>query len=262
MTGTLERNCWGDKPMQPGEAAALSAGMGYYTATLPCDGCGSGYLTLTVARNGAVKAAGVLADGQSVSMSGTLLYGVLDGDGQEPYVYLFAAPSAYDGGWFHAFAQLVGKEADGAAKIVLRPFGDARWTSCGKAPFDRAPGLSGGRYDSESNLADHYVNGFTVSNIAAVEEARMTDAGYSATALGGSASAPATLNFNKAGTRLVSDGEGRDLFSVSFTKATGLFRGNEKDLYGKDGKTVTRFYSYRGALTPVGDKSYEVKLVK
>ena len=117
----------------------------------------------------------------------------------------------------------------------------------------------------------------TVSNIADVADARMTDAGYAATSWGGGASTPATLNFNEAGTRLVSDGVDRDLFSVSFTKATGLFRGNEKVVYTRDGRTVTRFYSYRGALTPlrdeeddvegrgfflIGDKSHEVKLVK
>ncbi len=277
LTGMLERNCWSDKPMQPGEAAALSVGTGYYTATLPCDGCGSGYLTLMVSENGSMKASGVLADGQSVSMSATLLYGVLDGDGQEPYVYLFAAPSAYDGGWFHAFAKLSEKERNGEKGIVLRPFGDIRWMRNGAAPFDKSPGLSGGRYGSVANLANYYVSYLTVSNIADVADARMTDAGYAATSWGGGASTPATLNFNEAGTRLVSDGVDRDLFSVSFTKATGLFRGNEKVVYTRDGRTVTRFYSYRGALTPlrdeeddvegrgfflIGDKSHEVKLVK
>jgi hypothetical protein len=277
VVGTLERNCWGDKPMQPGEATALSVGMGYYTATLPCDACGSGYLTLTIAKNGTVKASGVLADGQSVSMAGTLLYGALDGDVPEPYVFLFAAPSSYKGGWFHAFARLAGKVHDGEQNIVLRPFGDISWRSSGAVPFDRAPSLSGGRYDTTANLANYYSSCFLVSNIADVVEGRMTDAGYAASAWGGGALTPIALNFNTPGTRLVSDGEGGDLFSVSFTKATGLFRGNEKVLYTKDGRTVTKSYSYRGALTPIrdeddnvegrgffliGDQSHEVQLVK
>lgn len=261
IEGVLERNCWSDSPAQPAEAEALAAYQGYYTATLPQvaadggDAFGSGYLLITVNKTGTVKATGVLADGQSVSMSGTLLIGNEKGE-PVPYIYLFAAPSAYNSGWFHAFARFMLKPKTNEA--VLSPMENTRWVRYGGKAFDRSTSLSGGWYDKTENLSAYY-DALSVSNVTDVGGYDYHGANYKAKAWGGSAELPSIFSFNAAGTKLMAQSDQSGMFSISFTRSTGVFRGNEKVQYDVGGRTVTRSFSYKGALTPVREESDDVE---
>jgi hypothetical protein len=160
---TLYRDVWTDAGM----ADVITNWTGYYTATLPGEGCGSGYLTFTVDKNGRVKTAGKLADGAAVSLSGSL---ILDETGRV-FAVLYTAPSAYKGGSLFGIAEFVKPEAGPAVVRLLggTPFA---WSSLNPLAtgeygegFARELGLSGGWYDKLINLRGYYENGLTVGGM-------------------------------------------------------------------------------------------------
>ena len=152
---TLYRDVWKT------ETAALTPYIGYYTATLPGnDECGSGYLTLSVDKNGGVKTVGKLGDGTAVSLSGTL---ILDPTGCV-FTVVYAAPAAYKGGGIFGLSEFV-ELAGVGAKVILRPLdgGSFLWrnlnpqaTQVYGAGFDRELGLAGGWYSKADNLYGYY----------------------------------------------------------------------------------------------------------
>ncbi len=151
----LYRNVWRES------AAVLAPYTGYYTASLPGQtGYGSGYLTLTVDSAGRVKTAGKLADGTSMSMSGTL---ILDGDGRV-FAVVYTAPYAYKGGFLSGLAEFAGAERDAVFLRLLDgvPF---QWQSRNPQAtarygegFARETAVTGGWYDKIGNLYDYYRN--------------------------------------------------------------------------------------------------------
>lgn len=161
---TLYRNVWRDAGM----AAVAATYTGYYTAALPgTDAFGSGYLTFTVDAAGGVKAAGKLADGTALSLSGSL---ILDESGRV-FTVLYTAPAAYRGGGFFGCAELA--ESEGGP-VVVRPLDGLplAWASLNPqatgdygAGFMREVGVSGGWYDKLIDLRAYYENGLAVDGV-------------------------------------------------------------------------------------------------
>jgi len=144
------RNVWKDKATAAAAKAEIARWEGVYTVSVE-DG---GYLSLTVGKDGTVKAAGKLADGTAVSASAPLMYDENDGW----FAYLYTAPSAYKGG---AFAAAVG--FDGHAGRVTLPWGPAWWASRNPqatgeygAGFDRDVSFTGAYYDKLEKLNEYY----------------------------------------------------------------------------------------------------------
>ena len=94
------RNIWKDKATAAEAKATIAKFEGAYTLSL-ADG---GRLSLTVGKNGDVKASGKLSDGTSISATSPLMYDEEVGW----FAMLYAAPSAYKGG---SFAAAVGFDA-------------------------------------------------------------------------------------------------------------------------------------------------------
>ncbi len=110
------RSMWKDKATAADAKAVLAEFAGAYTLSFaPGEDCGSGYLSLTVGKNGDVKATGKLADGTSVSATSPLVYDEEAGW----FAILHAAPSAYKGG---AFVAGVGFDATDAAVAGRPPY--------------------------------------------------------------------------------------------------------------------------------------------
>ena len=128
----LWRNVWKDKATATTAKAELAKWEGLYTLSLE-DG---GYLSLTIGKDGSVKAGGKLSDGTKVSATSPLVY-------DEEYgwlAYFYTAPSGYKGG---SFAIAVGFDgphgASGGLIEAALPMGPARWT--GRNP--QATGVDG-----------------------------------------------------------------------------------------------------------------------
>ena len=141
------RNMWKDKSTAAEAKAEIARFEGVYTVSI-ADGAdyGSGYLSLTVGKNGDVKATGKLADGTSVSATSPLMYDEEEGW----FVMLYAAPSACKGG---AFAAAVGFDeavAGRLASVIFQP----QWTS--RNP--QATGEYGEGFEREVDLAGAYYN--------------------------------------------------------------------------------------------------------
>ena len=132
----LWRNVWKDKATAVTAKAELAKWEGLYTLSLE-DG---GYLSLTIGKDGNVKAGGKLSDGTKVSANSPLVY-------DEEYgwlAYFYTAPSAYKGG---IFAIAVG--FGGHAGRVTLPMGPARWTS-------RNPQATGAYGEGFSRVLDFF----------------------------------------------------------------------------------------------------------
>ncbi len=228
--GSLSRKCWADRPLSASAAAAIESYVGYYTVSVvsgDAGGYGSGYLGVTILRSGAVKASGVLSDGQSVSMSSTL---AIDGAGNAT-VPLFARPSAYNGGWFRADVALsVGDDGVPVASCAVASW--ARFERSGDAVFSRAPSLDGGWYDKTDNLYDAYSGGLGIEFESASAE-----------------SVQVGVSFSESGSRLLLDAYDGG-FTVSFARATGLLRGYVREKVDEGGRSVRKSYAYKGILTP------------
>ena len=154
----LYRTMWKDKSTAVAAKAVLAAWEGVYTLSLDAaEDYGSGYLSLTVGKDGNVKATGKLADGTSVSAASPLMY---DEENGCFFAYLYAAPSAYKGG---AFALGVGFEGSPETQRTLSDVSMSQWTSrnieaTGERGegFDRMLEFSGAYYDKLKKLNDYY----------------------------------------------------------------------------------------------------------
>ena len=126
-----------------GETALPSGHAG--RMTLP-----GGYLSLTVGKNGDVKATGKLADGTSVSTTSPLMYDEEMGW----FAMLYAAPSAYKGGSFAAAvglaAAVAGRPPYRLSPVIFAP----QWTS--RNP--QATGEYGAGFVREVDLVGAYYN--------------------------------------------------------------------------------------------------------
>ena len=238
---TLYRNAWADKPKSAAMVALADAALGYYTVALPekAGEIGSGYLTLTIGDAGAVKAAGKLADGRSVSLSGVLTEGG---------IRLFNAPPAYRGGFFAATLTFDAQDQTLG--------GDGLWISQAAAsPFERAVRVAGGWYDKTINLQEHYESGLAVGTIDRVGSYALRGKDYDATAWAASEGIPVSLAFAANGRVTATEGGRADggarLFSMSVNRATGLFSGYLRAEYDVGGRTIRKATTYRGVLTPV-----------
>ncbi len=149
------RNVWKDKGAEPVPAEA----QGLYTVKLRPEeflflGIGTGYLSLSVDKKGAVKVAGKAADGTSLSASATLMPGADEG---RYFIDLFAAPSTYKGGY------VAGRLVRDAASVVSSPYG-LDWTSRNPQStgdyalggFSRVLSASGAWYAKADSLAKYY----------------------------------------------------------------------------------------------------------
>ena len=156
------RNVWKDRATAAAAKAEIARFEGVYTVSVE-DGVdhGSGYLSLTVGKNGDVKASGKLADGTSASATSPLVYDEQAGW----FVMLYAAPAAYKGG---AFAAAVGFAAQGGAAnarqwrlspVIFAP----QWSSRNVQAtgeygegFAREAGFVGAYYDKLGKLNAYY----------------------------------------------------------------------------------------------------------
>ena len=178
------RNMWKDKATAAVAKATLAKFEGVYTVSIadgalasgePSPEYGSGYLSLTVGKNGDVKATGKLADGTSASATSPLMYDEFAGW----FVMLYAAPSAYKGG---AFAAAVGFDT-GAYRLLPVLFAP-QWSSRNPQAtgvygegFDREIALEGAYYDKLSALYAYY-GSLRLSFDGGLGEAALPELGY------------------------------------------------------------------------------------
>ena len=147
------RGMWKDKATAAVAKTEIAKWKGVYTLSM-ADG---GYLSLTVGKDGNVKASGKLADGTSVNATTPLLH-----DGETGFLAcVYSAPSAYKGG---ALAMSIGfNEGEGG----IRTLGDSReiaqWASRNPqatgeygAGFNRAVEFAGAYYNKLETLRKYY----------------------------------------------------------------------------------------------------------
>lgn len=273
----LYRNVWKDG----GVAALLDSCAGYYTAVLPGGSAfGSGYLLFTADSLGRVKTAGRLADGTTVSLSGTLL---LDA-GNRVFAAVYASPSAYRGGGLFGLAEFVQPEGGGAAAVRLLDGAPFLWTSSNPQAtalygegFGRALELSGGRYSKTGDLYAHYADLTLAAATAAGAEApvllsgtnRFASAwwrpdGVAVAVVTDASGAVAGLAAEKPGAPADVDGDGVwDYGSaantvglkVSLTRATGVFKGSFKAWFDTGAQHTSKSVACEGVLTPVRESA-------
>ncbi len=269
-TVVMYRNVWRDADM----AAAAQNDTGYYTATLPGGGeYGSGYLTFTVDKVGGVKTAGKLADGTTVSLSGTL---IVDERGRV-WTVLYTAPTAYRGGCFFGVAEFV--KPEGGDPVFVRLLdGDAfYWESRNPqatedygAGFSREPGLTGGRYDKLGNLYTYYRDrvltvgtddGAPVPEVLAGASRAASDwwnpDGLALTVVTNRLGVMTGLSAPRPGAPLKGADGAYDYgatnavgLSVTLARATGVFKGAFKAWFDDGATHIPRSIAFEGALTP------------
>jgi hypothetical protein len=284
----LYRNGWGDRPLSAARAGAAGIAAGYYTTVLPQangagdDDFGSGYLALTATSNGAVKVAGKLADGVTVSSSATLL---LDADGVV-FVALFTAPSSYMGGSFFGLAEFVRPDAEGPT--VVRPLNreallweshNAQATREYGVGFKRETGLYGGWYDTVGNLYRYYA-GMTlavgtaneptpvlISGTNRYESVWWDPDGLSLTPVTNRYGVMTGLAAPKVGTP-VKAGAAYDYkavtnntigLTINLTRSTGLFKGSYKAWFDYVTTHTSKAIAFEGLLTPVREDAEDGK---
>ena len=247
------RNIWKDKATAAEAKATIAKFEGVYTVSV-ANGAdyGSGYMSLTVGKNGDVKATGKLADGTSVSAASPLMY---DEDAGW-FVLLYAAPSAYKGG---AFWMPVGLEPKG---VLYTAITSPLWTSRNPQAteeygvgFTRQLGFTGVYYNKAKSLNDYYDALRLELDSAPIlpysqkvtyfdgngkkKTATVADAAYAVDTLG---QAGLTAAVNKKGAFVVEkatkpvqdkatkvwsyDGANDGALTLSFAQATGIFKGS------------------------------------
>ena len=145
---TLCRNVWKDK----GAKSVPAEAQGLYTVKLGAGERGTGYLSLTVDKKGAVKVAGKAPDGTALSASATLMP---NGDGAF-FADVFAAPSAYKGG---SVAGRLAWDADGRVSsdgLDWTSFNPGSTTEYYAGGFDRGLSASGAWYSKTATLLEYY----------------------------------------------------------------------------------------------------------
>ena len=155
----LFRNMWKDKATVSVARAELAKLEGVYALSFAADedgAYGSGYLSLTVGKDGNVKATGKLADGTGVSATSPLFY---DGFCETGYfAYLYVAPNVYKGGTFALSVSFVGSRGT----LAFRE-GVAWWSSRNPQAtgeygegFSRTLEFVGAYYDKLAKLNAYY----------------------------------------------------------------------------------------------------------
>ena len=226
------RNMWKDKATVTEAKATIEEFMGVYAVSMD-DG---GYLSLTVGKDGNVKASGKLADGTSVSATSPLMY---DEDAGW-FAMLYTAPSAYKGG---SFAVAVGFRDGGFIETAL-PGGVAiaQWIS--KNPqatgvygegFGREVEFTGAFYNKAKKLNDYY-NALRFSaeqpTLDGVEPQNGGDV---------------EITIDAKGKPVIDKASG---LTLSFTQATGIFKGGYTFVFGPKTKKKA---SFEGILVPGAD---------
>ena len=222
------RTMWKDKSTAAAAKAALAQFEGVYTASLAAgESYGGGYLSLAVGKTGDVKATGRLADGTSVSAASPLAY---DEDAGW-FAMLYAAPSAYKGG---AFA--LGVCFDVGETIALtNAFGISQWTSRDPqatgvygAGFSRAVSLAGAYYDKSQSLGAYYdALRFSAESPALNGQPPLNDG--------------ETVDVAVDGKGRAVPGKTDGALSLSFTQATGVFKGGYTFVFGAKAKKKVSF---------------------
>ena len=226
---------------------------GYYTVALAPQGdpaadgapAGNGYLTLTVDNKGAVKVAGVLADGTtkpSASVKGAAL--VADAASANGYALLVPVFMARSPACFGGTLRLFAREDDGA--VVVDSTAELLWNSdlaaatyANEGGFRLSLAPVGGWYDKVVNLQAYYLTrAFEVETATAGElPSEAFQVGYVASAAADANGTGVNLAgdaFATAKKALVRSGALYDLASsvnpcnvqVKLTRATGLVTGS------------------------------------
>jgi uncharacterized repeat protein (TIGR02543 family) len=259
----MYRNVWKDEGM----ADVLKNYADYYTAVLPGGSkYGSGYLTITVDKDGGVKTAGKLADGTALSLSGTLII-----DGNEPacvFTVIYASPTTYKGGCLFGVAEFV--KLPDRDHMFLQPLNGISfiWESrnpqatevYGDGWVDRKLGLVGGWYDKSENIYNYY-EGKTMTSGA------NADAPVPELTVGVNHYPSVWWNFSdialapevpKAGVPVDPDRDNVWDYSAvntvglkaGLTRVTGVFKGSFKAWFDYDKTHTSRNISCEGVLTP------------
>ena len=249
--------------------ATIEKFVGVYTLSV-ADGAdyGSGYMSLTVGKDGNVKASGKFADGTSASATSPLMYDEAEGW----FAMLYAAPSAYKGGAF-AVAVSFGERL---APAMFAP----QWTSRNVQAtgvygegFARYVDLAGAYYNKLDTLRKYYESlrleldgapelGFTFKETSQNAQGRKVTTSSAATAsavntlwqdgLTAGVNDKGAIVVEKA-TKPVQDrntkewsynGVNDGAMTLSFTQATGIFKGS-----------YTFWYDYESAFDATKDKA-------
>ena len=216
----LWRNIWKDKATSASAKDEIAKWVGVYTLSAD-DG---GYLSLTVGKNGDVKASGKLSDGTSISATSPLMY-------DEDYgwfVLLYASPSVYKGGSLWMPVGLA--EPKGALGSAIA---SPKWTSRNSqatgiygAGFDREIEFTGAYYDKAKKLSDYHstlwfsadlptLNGVEPHNIAKVD-----------------------FEIDANGKPVIDKASG---LTLSFKQATGMFKGGFTFVFDEKTKKKVSF---------------------
>jgi hypothetical protein len=268
----MYRNVWKDSDM----LSVLPDYAGYYTAVLPGGAeYGSGYLAMTVDKNGAVKTTGKLADGTALSLSGTLIFR------NEPaclFTVIYTSPTAYKGAGLFGMAEFV--KAEDRDHVFLGtldgvPFHwenrNPQATSVYGEGFNRELSLVGGWYDKVGNLSAYYQGKVLSASADAGTSApelivgvnRYTSASWKFSdialtpvlksgAMTGLAVIPkAGLPVNLGDNSWNYDAENTAALTIGLTRATGIFKGTFKTWFDYGTAThSSKSISYEGVLTP------------
>ena len=267
-TATLLRNIWKDKATAAEAKAVIVGWEGVYTLSF-MDG---GYLSLTVGKNGDVKASGKLSDGTSVSATAPLMHN----DCWDGFFTVFCvAPSAYKGGFvllpvgFGAERGRLGEIGAAAAMARIR---NPQATGEYGEGFGRQLYFTGAYYDKAKNLNEYYealrfatdvpelAYGFKRTYLdgnnrkATVQESMVAGAADTLWQEGCMAGvgdkgalvvAKATKPVQDKETKEWSYGGANDgALSLSFTQATGIFKGS-----------YTFWFDYMSAYDETTDKA-------
>lgn len=260
----LWRDVWKEEP------ALLAPYIGYYTATLAgADTYGSGYLSLTVDKNGATKVAGKLADGTAFSTSARL---VLVGD--EAYFGVSASPKAYKGGYAYG-SILIRKPAVGKAYMddtVYWKSNNPLATENYGGGFNRKLTLTGGWYDKLANLYGYYQDvGFYVGLDALAPTPELAAGGIEHPAtrwIPGGVMISAVTNKLGVMTGLAAPKPGAPTdaddngvweydannvlaLKIGLARATGIFKGSFNAWFDYGTTHTSKKLAFEGMLTPV-----------
>ena len=250
MTGTcrrgelvLWRNAW--TAVERAELAKQLKGL--YTLHVSSKDCGFGYLSLTVDAKGTAKVSGKMPDGTAVSGSTPLLF--LDG---RIFVCWSLSPSTYKGGGIYVemnFATDAGRKVSGAGDWASR---NPTATSTYDQGFSRSIGLDGAYYDKLSNITDFYRSLSFSADMPPLESVfKLTKYGENKKKSTVSENIMVASSVGVTGTEVEIDekgkfklpkagkpvkdretgkwtyeGENPAALSVSFAKATGIFKGS------------------------------------
>ena len=282
---SMSRNVWKDKSTAETAKAVLSDWEGVYTAQIwseDQDEYGHGYLSVTIDKNGNVKATGKLADGTSVSMTSPLMFSYqIDaetGEGEESFFApLFMAPAAYKGGFFLLELQFEERGGYGSTEDSFAFWRNRNPAATGVygAGFERMPEIYAHYYDKLEKL-ERYCSTlrFTTGPAAPMleyqySETDYNEAGRKATTTYGAIVEAVDLS-EQIGTIVTVDGKGTAFLvakptkpvqdketkewlydgendgslTVSFTQATGIFKGS-----------YTFWYDYESAYNAITGKS-------